>query len=36
MKGTITTYLPEKLYGFIKGDDGKDYFFHERGSVGCT
>lgn len=30
MKGTITTYLPEKLYGFIKGDDGKDYFFHER------
>lgn len=29
MKGTITTYLPEKKYGFIKGDDGKDYFFHE-------
>lgn len=29
MKGTIKTYLPEKRYGFIKGDDGKDYFFHE-------
>lgn len=28
MQGTITTYLPEKKYGFIKGDDGKDYFFH--------
>lgn len=28
MKGTIKTYLPEKRYGFIKGDDGKDYFFH--------
>jgi cold shock CspA family protein len=28
MKGTIKTYLPEKKYGFIKGDDGKDYFFH--------
>jgi cold shock CspA family protein/uncharacterized protein YbjQ (UPF0145 family) len=21
--------LPEKRYGFIKGDDGKDYFFHQ-------
>lgn len=29
MKGIITTYLPQKKYGFIKGDDGKDYFFHE-------
>lgn len=29
MKGTIKTYLPEKNYGFIKGDDGKAYFFHE-------
>jgi len=28
MKGSIKTYLPEKNYGFIKGDDGKDYFFH--------
>ena len=30
MKGNIKTYLPEKKYGFIKGDDGKDYFFHEN------
>jgi cold shock CspA family protein len=29
MEGTIKTYLPEKKYGFIKGEDGKDYFFHE-------
>lgn len=29
MQGTIKTYLPEKHYGFIKGQDGKDYFFHE-------
>lgn len=29
MQGTIKTSLPEKQYGFIKGDDGKDYFFHE-------
>lgn len=28
MKGVIKTYVPEKKYGFIKGDDGKDYFFH--------
>jgi cold shock CspA family protein len=28
MKGTIKTYLPEKKYGFILGDDGKNYFFH--------
>ena len=29
MKGTIKTYLPEKKHGYIKGDDGKDYFFYE-------
>lgn len=29
MNGSIKTYLPEKGYGFIKGDDGKDYFFHQ-------
>ncbi|WP_151943891.1 cold-shock protein [Aliarcobacter butzleri] len=28
MKGFIKTYLSEKEYGFIKGDDKKDYFFH--------
>ncbi len=30
MKGTVTTHLAEKRYGFIKGEDGKDYFFHEN------
>ncbi|MBN2964992.1 cold shock domain-containing protein [Sulfurospirillum sp. T05] len=28
MQGEVVSYLPEKQYGFIKGDDGKDYFFH--------
>lgn len=28
MDGEIKTYLPEKKYGFIKGNDGKDYYFH--------
>ena len=30
MKGIINTWLPEKGYGFIKGDDGKDYYFNIR------
>lgn len=29
MKGVIKTFVPEKKFGFIKGDDGKDYFFHQ-------
>ncbi len=29
MTGVIITYLPNKNYGFIKGDDKKDYFFHK-------
>ena len=29
MTGTIKTYLTDKNYGFIKGDDKKDYFFHK-------
>ncbi|TDO98774.1 cold-shock protein [Marinomonas balearica] len=29
MKGRVKTFLPEKGYGFIKGDDSKDYFFHK-------
>lgn len=28
MEGTIKWYSREKGYGFIKGDDGTDYFFH--------
>lgn len=30
MNGTITSYVPEKLYGFIRGVDDKDYFFHRN------
>jgi cold shock CspA family protein len=30
MEGTISTYLMSKGYGFIKGDDGNDYFLHQR------
>ena len=29
MIGTVTSYLSDKNYGFIKGEDGKDYFFHD-------
>ena len=29
MTGIIKTYLNDKNYGFIKGDDQKDYFFHK-------
>lgn len=28
MKGTTKMFNKEKGYGFIHGDDGKDYFFH--------
>lgn len=28
MKGTIKSFLPEKGYGFIRGEDGKDFHFH--------
>lgn len=30
MRGTISSYMPENGYGFIKGSDGKDYFVHAR------
>lgn len=36
MKGVVKTYLPEKKYGFIKGNDGKDYFFHANEFVNKT
>lgn len=29
MHGEISTYLAVKGYGFIKGNDGNDYFFHD-------
>ena len=29
--GKVKFYNKEKKYGFIAGDDGKDYFFHASG-----
>ena len=29
--GKVKFYNKEKKYGFITGDDGKDYFFHVSG-----
>lgn len=28
MKGTVKTYFKDKGYGFIHGEDNRDYFFH--------
>ena len=28
MRGRVTSFLTEKGYGFIRGDDGRDYFVH--------
>lgn len=36
MKGVIKSFLPEKGYGFIRGDDGKDYFFHQNALKDAT
>jgi cold shock CspA family protein/uncharacterized protein YbjQ (UPF0145 family) len=30
MQGIVRAYVPDKGYGFIKGDDGKDYFFRKE------
>jgi len=30
-QGIIKFYNRNKRYGFIKGDDGSEYFFHETG-----
>jgi CspA family cold shock protein len=28
--GTIKKLVPERGFGFIKGDDGEEYFFHRN------
>lgn len=28
MDGTVTSFLADKGYGFVRGDDGRDYFLH--------
>ena len=30
-KGKVKFYNRDKKYGFITGDDGKDYFYHVSG-----
>lgn len=34
MKGTIRTLRVDKGFGFIKDDDGKEYFFHQSAVQG--
>jgi CspA family cold shock protein len=34
MTGTIRTLVTDKGFGFIKGEDGVDYFFHRSALVG--
>ena len=31
MKGTVKFFNPDKKFGFIAGEDGKEYFVHETG-----
>ncbi len=31
VKGTVKFFNPNKGFGFITGDDGKDYYIHESG-----
>jgi CspA family cold shock protein len=31
MKGTVKFFNREKEFGFITGEDGKDYFVHKTG-----
>ncbi len=34
MDGTVSSYLASKGYGFIRGDDGRDYFLHAADFAG--
>ena len=34
MKGTITRLVADKGFGFIKGEDGVDYFMHRSAVQG--
>lgn len=33
MDGTVSSFLPAKGYGFVRGDDGRDYFLHQSDLV---
>ena len=34
VNGTIKKIVPERGFGFIAADDGKEYFFHRSGTEG--
>ena len=34
MTGKVKFYKPDKKFGFITGEDGKDYFVHQKGCIG--
>ena len=36
MEGTIKTLVTEKQYGFVRGADGVEYFFHKSGLEATT
>jgi len=36
MKGTVKFFNEEKRFGFITGEDGKDYFVHQSGMKNGT
>ena len=36
MKGRVVSYLANKKYGFINGDDGESYFLHISGLQDIT
>ncbi len=31
MRGTVKNVLVDKQFGFVRGSDGRDYFFHSSG-----
>ena len=36
MQGTVKSYLHSKRYGFLRGDDGNDYYLHEQDLVSAS
>ncbi len=34
MKGTIKTLVTDRGFAFLRGEDGKEYFFHRSGVDG--
>ena len=36
MTGTITTLVVAKGFGFIRGEDAREYFFHRSGLTGVS